>query len=693
MAIAATVPVVWGVATGHMEAASWIALAAECICWVELKGSFAQRMRVLAGGSVLAFAFALLGSLSGGYLFFSVVAMIFVGFAAGLFKNLGDRGAGLAVCVQVMFVITNAYPTESPDDLRQRLFLILIGGAWTMLTGLGAVVFTPAQQPYRRTIALIWRANSNLATTITRGWDALSPRSSLRDTYQSEKDVRAALDTSFHFFETMAHQQSEKEQTKFQLAQIRKAAALVASNMIAMAEELESVKIKDVHDELRIKLHNMLRALGESLERMGSYMVNLKTEEELLIRSRLLRSDKMITLLKEYKTYDEVLGEATAQRVIQLAERTVKLMRATLERLETMGEDLPVFRSYSLIKTLLILHPKHWVRNLRLLLNFQTNNARYAARSALAAGLALFCYKYFEIDHGYWLPFTVLIVIQPYFTATITKAVDRVIGTLTGGLVGGLMIRLPSGIYAKEIMLFICFLFMVYFIRRRYSVAVFFITVSVVLLFDVEAVLNPMIIVIRALCTIGGAVLGITAGFALLPNWDKKQLPQHITDALGCNYQYFLASFFQESRPQNWTRNKRSAEGKNSNAYDSFSRYMQEPGGGNKSLMMTYYQLINHSVRITRELNNIHLEQEQDGEAPAERWPQQQLVSECLEWFNKVVERMALLHPPAAKNLQQPEPRPEWSYMSLQQKIYLEKLLIELKALYQDLGHMQRIAQ
>jgi len=689
MAFAATVPVIWGIATSQMQRASWITIAAECICWVELKGSFAQRVRVLFGGAFLAFTFAILGSITGTNILLSVLAMIAVGFISGLFKNLGDRGSGLAVCVQVMFIIANAYPTKTVPELQERLILILTGGAWTLFTGLVASVIIPAERPFRRTIALIWRANANLSAAITKGWDGTALRSSVRDIYLKEKDIRTSLDSSFHFFETMAHQAKKEERVTYQLAQLRKATALVAANIIAISEELENVKIRDVEHELRIKMYDTLRALEQALDRMGVFVVNLKSEEELLINSRILRLNKLIALLKEHKNFNAHLPEVTVKRVIHLLERTVKFMQTSLSRIEEMGEDLPVFRSYSLIKTLFVLHPKHWLRNLKLLFNFNTNNARYALRSALAAGVGLFVYKLFEVDHGYWLPFTVLIVVQPYFTATIKKAIDRVIGTLVGGLVGGLLVRLPAAVYAKELMLFICFVFMVYYIRKQYSIAVFFVTVSVVLLFDVEEVINPMLIVTRALCTVSGAALGITAGFALLPTWDKKQLPRYLADAIGCNYQYFIATFCSD-KEVSWTRNKRSAESKNSNAFDSFSRYMEEPGSKSKKKLMTYFQLINHSVRITRELNNIHLENEQITDTYVDiNVPQQQLIDECLTWFNKVLLALEKLQSGVSRNIVVPQNLCSSIRLTVQQKIYLDKLLIELKSLHQDLEYLE----
>ncbi|HRO43907.1 MAG TPA: hypothetical protein PL009_13805, partial [Flavipsychrobacter sp.] len=170
MAIVAIVPIIWGSSTGHVEAASWITLTAECICWVELKGSFAQRIRVLTGGTLLAVLFGILGSITGATLWLSVVCMSLVGFIAALFKNLGDRGSGLAIAVYVLFIIGNTFPTHTPGELQERVWLIALGGSWNFFIGMMAAIITPVKEPYRRTIALIWKANAALLQEISKGW-------------------------------------------------------------------------------------------------------------------------------------------------------------------------------------------------------------------------------------------------------------------------------------------------------------------------------------------------------------------------------------------------------------------------------------------------------------------------------------------------------------------------------------------
>lgn len=686
MAIAAIVPVLWGVYTGNTEDATWIALTAESICWVELKGSFGQRLRILTGGVILTLFFGLIGSITGDYIWLSLLCMLLVGFISGLFKNLGDRGSGLAMSVFVLFIITNNYPTHSWQEIQHRMELILAGGLWNAIAGIVAALYTPAKQPYRRTIAVIWKGIHGLIETVANGWDGNSVRSNIRDIYLKEKEVRIAIDTSLHLYEAMAHQANKKDTHEYELAQVRKATALVATHIIAISEELEQVNIKEIDIALRLKIYAVLKSLQQTVDRMAVYVVNLKPEEELLLSSRISRLDKLIVLLKEYPIEEENPNYHPIKRATQLAERCTKLIQSSMERLEKSGRELPVFRSYSLIKTIFILHPKHWVRNLQLLFNFNTFTTRYAIRAAVAATIGLFISKWFNISHGYWIPFTTLLVLQPYFGATIKKAIDRVAGTVAGGVAGGLLMGLPAGLYIKEAVLFISFIMMVYFIHKRYAVAVFFITLSLVMLFDVEGTLDTTLLITRGLSTIGGATLAIIAGFALLPHWDTKWLPIHLSDCITANYQYFTTTFYSDSRLVNWTKMKRHAESKNTNAFDSFNRYMQEPSLKRKTVSL-YYHIITHNVRITRELNNIHLEEENRQNINNSISTNQKIkLHTALVWFNKNIRLNNAINidnqTVIIDNEQQSGYNIELSELQL---MYLDRLIIELKAMYTDM--------
>ena len=685
MAVAAIVPVLWGLATGNLLQASWMTLTAECICWVELKGSFTQRVWVPFTGVLLALCFCILGTLTAGSLWISVIAIFFVCFLSGLFNNLGDRGSGLALCIYVMFIVCNAHPVQHTAELKERMTLVLVGGLWTTAVSIVGSLFTPLRQPFRRSIALIWKANASLLDAIIKGWDGNEVRSGLHDIYRMERLVRSAMDSSLQLFENRSFQTKNIPLTEQELAKLRKLSSLMGIHIVAIGEELTALKLSEVSKTTQLKVYEALWQMKELVSKMATYTVALKPESLLIVFAAIDKANKQIAALSEEINTIE-MHRPSLKRIVQLSERMIRIMESGIAHLENVGGDQPVYSSYSFLKTLFLLQPRSWLKNTRLLFNFNTITVRYILRSSVAAAIAIFIYKWFQIDRGYWLAFTVILVMQPYFGATLQKAVDRIIGTLAGGIVGGLLIQLHDVFYLREIILFISFVAMVYFVRTKYSWAAFFITVSLVLLFDVEQVMDPGIIIMRALCTVGGAFLGILAGFVLLPDWDSKWLPVHIASSIKNNYEYFIASFFSTQK-EDWTKMKRLAETANSNAFDSFNRYLSEPSIGERPVM-GLYQTILHNVHITRELNNFNIENE--GGVTSEQkntMMQEQIerVNECLHRFNEIIALLKERHPKLNMRLHENELSELAHPYTVHQAFYIGKLLAELKLLHSNL--------
>ncbi|MBZ0100442.1 MAG: FUSC family protein, partial [Taibaiella sp.] len=471
------------------------------------------------------------------------------------------------------------------------------------------------------------------------------------------------------------------------LAQVRKAAALSGVQVLTMTEELGNLNRRNLDGTVRIKIFTILRATEQMLERMTVYTINPEKGEEMILRSRINRLFKLVELLRE-RLKEDAADEKHILRFAQLAERNAKIVEAAFNHLQGIVNERSMIRSYSLMKTIFILHPMYWIRYIQILFNFNTFTARYALRSAIAAAIAMFIYKFWNIDHGYWIPFTLIIVMQTYFGATWQKARDRVIGTVAGGIVAGLFLKLPTGLYLQEALLFLTFIPMVYYIRRRYSVAAFFITVNLVLLFNINRELSDMVIMTRALSTIAGSLIALIAGFALLPTWDKKWLPVHLANAICANYSYFRFIFSDKDETTTWTKYKRKAESSNSNAYDSFSRYMEEPSFRKRPFAIFYY-VITHNIRITRELNNIELEQDDTTKETdfntLQR--QQELILDCLKAFNRNMECTRKLNPDASFDiLDAGDAIPGGLPLSVHQEIYLGKMNVELKAMNKDLA-------
>lgn len=687
VAVSVTVPLLWGILSGHAHEAEWMAIAAECVSFIELKGNAGQRIRLLISAAFLSVLFCMVGSFAGNYLWLMLPGMLAVGFLSGLFKNLGDRGTGLALSVYIFYIITSNHPVHTFSEMWSRCLLVAAGAGWTMLVSLLGFLFIRVGTPYRRTIAVIWRATGELARVTGKGWDGKSPRSSLRDIYLKERDVRAAIDSSIYSFEETSEQVAQNQKGKYNLTQSRKSASLVSLHIIQISETAEQLAKQSRDRQLMIQIYSLFRVLEQIGERMEIFLLTLKQEERILVESRIERLRKIVGQLKELPDQQPAVI-MHIQKIAVQSERVAKLAERSLELLAS--PERRIFVAYSFTETLNILHPRYLKNNLRQLVHRDSLTTKYALRIGVAAVIgALISWLYFP-NHGYWIPFTAIIVSQPYFGATLKKGLERSIGTVAGIIVGTGFLMLPFPSATRIVLVFISSIFLIYFLRRQYSVATFFITLMLVGLLSIEPTFDAELMKLRIICTIIGSGLAVTAGFLLLPAWDKDMLPRFLAQAIISNFNYFRGTFYRGEEPTPWTKLKRLSETKNANAFDSFTRFMQEPVRRKKKLYANYYFLLTHNVRITRELNNFHSESEQDEVKIPIREKEKfiQLLYECDDLFRENAKIMRQSGNYFVEEIQL-KSFPEEGFGVFEptesQFIYVEKILIELKALHSGL--------
>lgn len=694
VAISITLPLLWGLLTNHRIEAEWMAIAAECVSLFELKGNIGERIRMLVMASLFSVIFCLLGSLAGNIAWLVLLGMLVVGFFCVLLKNLGDRGTGLALSVYIFYIIACAYPVQEASVLWERCFWVAMGALWTIVVGLVTFLFIRTGTPYRSTIASIWNAMAQLAAGAGQGWNANMVRLSDRELYLREKEVRTCLDDSLYLFENVSDALTPSQGTEYIFAQSRKSAALVSMYVIQIAESADTI-FSQRERHIALQIFSLFRTLQQIGERMSEYIISLKPEERVLLLSRLERLQKIVSVLRQTsETKAKPIQEAVA-KIHLFAGRVDKMVRHSLGLLDTVIGEKRVIQSYSFAQTLQILHPKYLYSNLKQLANYNSMTTRYAFRIGLSLMLAAFIAMLFFKNHGYWISFTTIIVAQPYFGATLKKGLQRSLGTISGIVVGTAFLQIPFPVASKVILVFVSSVFLVYYLRKNYAVAAFFITLMLVGILSLEPGVDKTftnLMLLRLSGTLIGSAIAIAAGFLLLPTWDKDMFPKYRYDAFEANYRYFVNTFYSDVHDP-WLKHKRLAETLNANAFDSLSRYVKEPGRKGDPENEQFFYWMTHNVRITRELNNFNSEAEMD-DAPvliAEKEKYMQLLSVCDELFREIGKKMYQQLPAKTKeSITLLEKYPLNGFITQTptntQMISVEKLWMELKFIQEGLS-------
>ncbi|PRY14200.1 fusaric acid resistance family protein [Pontibacter ummariensis] len=138
----------------------------------------------------------------------------------------------------------------------------------------------------------------------------------------------------------------------------------------------------------------------------------------------------------------------------------------------------------------------------------------YCIELSILLVIGLLVYRLTGYAHGYWMPFTAIVVLQVSHTHTKKRIGERMIGTLIGCVIGsGLLLLHVNVLILTALIALNVFLFL-YFVRKNYAVAVTFITIFVLLLLGSISREPLQIALERIAFTLAGGALTFMSSFA-----------------------------------------------------------------------------------------------------------------------------------------------------------------------------------
>jgi hypothetical protein len=134
----------------------------------------------------------------------------------------------------------------------------------------------------------------------------------------------------------------------------------------------------------------------------------------------------------------------------------------------------------------------------------------FAIRMSLTVAISAEIYRHMDIQSGYWIPMTALLVQKPAFSETFSRAFLRIGGTLAGAVVSTMFlvhIR-PDPLYLAALATF--FALCSYATNTvNYGLYTLFLTSYIVFLLSLDELPGPLIAHRRALCTIAGGLIAL----------------------------------------------------------------------------------------------------------------------------------------------------------------------------------------
>ena len=372
---------------------------------------------------------------------------------------------------------------------------------------------------------------------------------------------------------------------------------------------------RDAIEAARVTVLEAIRARGPASHRAAQSLIRLETADQLfgvlIALSDFLEDateaerDPALMVLRLLQPLLGQLGHSIAHDSHATNEQTVAAIAEISAIAAGVAEGAPLrLLVASIVERLQILHTlavpgnfvpgasmeghaSTWWQRVRVPLlanlNWESLAFRHALRAAVTAAPAIAFTLIWFTPYDHWLTITIVATMQPYFGNTFTRALERVGGTLLGGILAtviGLFVTTPLGIAVSMFPLAVLALAI-----RSVSFGLFMaaMTPMIVLLVELgQADTSEWVIAgARAGLTLAGGVIAIGGCWFLWPSWEPQRLEVELRNAVTAHRRYaeaLLSLFLQEADREQVDAARRAAGLATNNVEASVSRALLEPG-------------------------------------------------------------------------------------------------------------------
>lgn len=604
------IPLLIGHALGMKGDAVFLAMSAQTIALPDLRGAYGMRLLILATMTLVVASSAVLGVCAGGSMIAATLAMGLLAIIGGVWRHLSaDYGPSLSVASALLFLLGLSQPGSLADGLHLAS-LILLGGTGAALLHIAGWPLRP-QHPLRYAVAETWVAVSDVIASIRPVLDnaAASPGPSLAE---NERTLRAALDRTFVILGAAKGRQSNSLLKHLEVMRVE--VVHLAMRVLALHGALEPLQDQPHFARHLPTVDSVLKALGDAAR---SVAITLITHQPVNFGSadvRLRRCSHLIQVLEEQ------LGEAPAHSqlraaLVHLTEELTRLRKALGETVEqghvrsSFAGRLPELGKRPMTALAAWINPSPHIDPVLI---------RYCLRMAVLTMLSVAVYKGFHVPRGYWIAFTVVVILQPDYGSTRQRAGERIIGTLAGAMLGSALLWVQMPLLLLDVCAAAMAFAFAYFLKRRYDAAVFFVTLMLVLVTETLSVVYLDFPITRVLCTLAGGALALTSALFFWPVWEGEKFPTLLATAIRANGAYLqsIMDFLRGTAPKDLDllMVKRHSENANRFAAASLQRLLAEPSLSEESAARAS-ALVTYNERLARALTAmaVHLPENPSG--------------------------------------------------------------------------------
>lgn len=515
--IGVALPLAAGVALGSIPVGLAVATGALNASFTDSGEPYRIRGRRMLAASVLVGAAVAVGEIFGRDHTITVAITAIWAFAAGMLVALSTTAADLGVVSLITLIVYSAAPSSSAHALDAGL-LAFGGGLLQTLLSLALWPVRP-YAPERRALGDLYL---ELARTVAQPVRALAaPPASGHSTAAQQALAALGRDRSV---------EGERYRALLSQAERLRLGLLMLLRLRTRIEREAEGEPSRALDRFLGICEELLDAIGTALHAGKPAPLRPACLEELQSQAESVREAgggpaMEAMLFDARRQMDAVVGQL--RTAVDLA------AHATLEGMEAF-ERREAGRHWSL-------RLMGSVAILRANLNLESAAFRHAVRLAVGVSAGAALSRSLGFGRFYWLPMTVAIILKPDFSATFSRGVLRLIGTLAGLALATVLFHvIPAGAGAETVLVFAFMFALRCFGPANYGIFAVAVTGLVVGLLAMAGAQPAGVIAARGWNTaLGGAIA--LAAYWLWPTWERQQIREGLAKLLDAYRAYFHA--------------------------------------------------------------------------------------------------------------------------------------------------------
>ena len=510
-----------------------VALAANLACFADAGGPMRSRLLVLTVFSVLGgFIWGLFGLIQplGPVPVVPLAGIVIFGCTYARVWGVQAQAAGNVLVLVLCFALDRPL---TPDQALVAGLVFTAGGLWATLLALLLWRLHP-YRPTHRAVAEVWRR-------LTRLCDDLEDLASLA--WPEKPETRNAGGGARQVFDRQTFDlQAFDRHARAHRRGVREAIEQARTVIVDLARSRERISDRTAQALIRLEaaeqIFAALIALSDLVEgepdprrrRMARRFLR-RLRPLLGVIARAIRDDSAIDLARLERAIDRGTRRLAHDRGLHdLATRILDRVR--------IGAKLSTPDGYRPGGALL--GRASLPLGTRLLGPLSTNftvasaNLRHAVRATVVAAPALWATLVWAGPFAHWLTMTVVLTMQPFYAATWQRALERIGGTVLGGLIGAILASFATSPLALAALVFP--LSIIGFAARQVSYGVFIACLTPLVVLLVEVV-EPghgswEVAGMRALLTLLGGLIAVASALVLWPIWEPDQVRLELRKAV-----------------------------------------------------------------------------------------------------------------------------------------------------------------